>query len=721
MNHFTYNGKSTRDFGLIVNNTQIYGAPSRKVEKVSVPGRNGDILLEDGGYENYIQSYDVGITNGFRVNARNIANWLLKSKQYQTLTDTFNPDEFRLASCYNSIEYIVSSLNRYGRATIQFDCKPQRYLNANDTITLAPTSTTTTDTTMSLDTISTPLDITLQGNTTQEGTPTPTSPIEAQNVSGDNEVKVVGKNLYNITSPSGTVGGVTFTFNEDNSITAKGTVTSTSSTLATFTLKNPAQGTYFMSGGTSQVSLRCNRYNGDTLIDRRNDTGNGVSITVDSSVTELRFMLYLRTVGDVIDTVIFPQLEKGTSRTDYEPYTEQSYPINLPVENLLHVANGETTVGGVTFKETAKGIELTGSTQSSTFTILYNGTLLSGTYTLSGMDSGASTSTYQMLVYKNGSVIQYYRTATAYTFTVESTDTIALRLYVYSGQGDFGGKILPLQLEKGSVANTYTPYGTTPIELNKIGDYQDYIYKNGGKWYVHKEFNKVDLGTLTWTKTTSSTITVGYYFNAQITDFATSSTGWLCENYPNPQIVGLSNVVARLGAGVDKIGFTASSTLFYIIDSTYTDARAFKTAVNGVELVYRKGTATNTEITDTTLINQLNNIEKAYSYNGTTNILQDNSGNPFMLRVVSLRGETLTSEYNGEPIITVNEEGLISWNGNIIKVNKAPMVINSQTMQAYYGTENLNNYLEGEFPTIDGDSEVGSTMELSVVPNWWRL
>lgn len=39
------------------------------------------------------------------------------------------------------------------------------------------------------------------------------------------------------------------------------------------------------------------------------------------------------------------------------------------------------------------------------------------------------------------------------------------------------------------------------IELCKIGIYQDYIYKSGGKWYVHKECGKAVFdGTESWTK-----------------------------------------------------------------------------------------------------------------------------------------------------------------------------------------------------------------------------
>jgi hypothetical protein len=42
------------------------------------------------------------------------------------------------------------------------------------------------------------------------------------------------------------------------------------------------------------------------------------------------------------------------------------------------------------------------------------------------------------------------------------------------------------------------------IELNKIGDYQDRIYKDNGKWYVEKNIEKIDMSTITsWGKSSN--------------------------------------------------------------------------------------------------------------------------------------------------------------------------------------------------------------------------
>ena len=90
---------------------------------------------------------------------------------------------------------------------------------------------------------------------------------------------------------------------------------------------------------------------------------------------------------------------------------------------------------------------------------------------------------------------------------------------------------------------------------------------------------------------------------------------------------------------------------------------------------------------------------------------------------MSLHANNVSSTYKGEPIITVNSTGLIYFNGCVIKVNQAPMTINSQTMQAYNGVVNLNNYIEAnDFPMIEaGTNVIGSEMPLSIVPNYWKL
>lgn len=88
-----------------------------------------------------------------------------------------------------------------------------------------------------------------------------------------------------------------------------------------------------------------------------------------------------------------------------------------------------------------------------------------------------------------------------------------------------------------------------------------------------------------------------------------------------------------------------------------------------------------------------------------------------------LNAREINSAYNGEPIITALTTGSIYFNGGTINITDAPVIINSQTMQCYYGTANMNSDVEiYDFPMIKkGVNEIGSTMDITILPNFWEL
>lgn len=143
LNHFTFNGHSTGELGLLVSGINIYGSPSRIVEKINIPYRSGDLLIDTGAYSNYMLTYTVDIIDNTKATAESLSQWLLGSTGYCRLTDTYNTDIYRMAAYYNQLDYTLSALYRYGRATITFDCKPQKYLLTGETaVTITSSSYT---------------------------------------------------------------------------------------------------------------------------------------------------------------------------------------------------------------------------------------------------------------------------------------------------------------------------------------------------------------------------------------------------------------------------------------------------------------------------------------------------------------------------------------------------------------------------------------------------
>ena len=145
---FTFNSISSDTMGLIVEKYPPRPFPARKVNIFNVPGRNGDLIVDQNAFENVIQEYEVYIKGGaFQTKASAIANWLLSPACYQRLEDSYDPTVYREARFVGGVDFI-NSLNKYGRATIQFDCKPQRFPITPEVLTATITSSSTVNVTV---------------------------------------------------------------------------------------------------------------------------------------------------------------------------------------------------------------------------------------------------------------------------------------------------------------------------------------------------------------------------------------------------------------------------------------------------------------------------------------------------------------------------------------------------------------------------------------------
>ena len=201
------------------------------------------------------------------------------------------------------------------------------------------------------------------------------------------------------------------------------------------------------------------------------------------------------------------QVNSGGSILPYEPYIGNTYSINLG-KNLLKPNISSGTQNDVTCEYSNGGWLLNGlcSTTYTNFTI-FSGRLEKGTYTINGI-TGASNTTYQLVIVKDGNAIGYV-TSSNLTFTLTDNSNIDLRLYVYQAYGTFDNLLLKYQLEKGNVATSWSEY-FTPIELCKIGTYQDKLFKSSGK-------NLLDTSELKDVLNENGASRKGFYFQIQKT------------------------------------------------------------------------------------------------------------------------------------------------------------------------------------------------------------
>ena len=128
-------GTSNKDVGMIIEHYPSVVLPNRSQEVQKVPGRNGDIVLPNGSFENYEQSYSAFL------DARNIGkleqvmpkvvDWLLGNEGYQRLEDSYFPDVYRMAFYSGGSEF-VSLFNEYGEGTLTFNCAPEKYYKTGE-------------------------------------------------------------------------------------------------------------------------------------------------------------------------------------------------------------------------------------------------------------------------------------------------------------------------------------------------------------------------------------------------------------------------------------------------------------------------------------------------------------------------------------------------------------------------------------------------------------
>lgn len=350
-NTFTFGGVSTEAYGVIVEGAGDYTAPVRSVEMVSVPGRNGDLMIDNGRYENQSVEYQCFLRDvaqaGFEEAVRAFRNAIVSQVGYQRLTDTYHPNEYRLARYESGFDKEPEFHGKGATFEATFDCKPQRYLTSGEVIRDImqqgePEAVKNGYVKDGSGKELTSLKITIP-KVHQWSTPTPTSPVAISRWSSLN-AKVTGKNrlAFNINTP--VPYGVTWT-EADGVVTATGTATSRSYYVVGWA--NLA-GDYIFTGCPSGGSLETYHatvsYRDTDGIDHVvDDIGNGVAINNCEYLTHV--MLYVEE-GTAVDNLQFkPMIRKASEPSAFEPYDGTTYTATLKPSGFVYGGTADFITG----------------------------------------------------------------------------------------------------------------------------------------------------------------------------------------------------------------------------------------------------------------------------------------------------------------------------------------------------------------------------------------
>lgn len=180
-----------------------------------------------------------------------------------------------------------------------------------------------------------------------------------------------------------------------------------------------------------------------------------------------------------------------------------------------------------------------------------------------------------------------------------------------------------------SIGNTDYSINLGSLELCKIGDYQDYLYKENGNWYIFKMIGETIFGN------TEDLINYGGNGPLQIKN---RINGYSTQNNIVPEgKCSISSLKARLNIynkSEEGISYNNTDIFIFIINKNIEE---IKSIITGASLYYILKTPTTTQITDENLISQLDAIENAMSTTGTTTISQTNADLPFIISASALK------------------------------------------------------------------------------------
>lgn len=439
------------------------------------------------------------------------------------------------------------------------------------------------------------------GNTIQNGTPTPTSPILIDNVSNIQQIEVCKKNIFDISkiTESKYLSGAN---GQENN--------SQSSNVSDYIYVIPSQ-TYILS--FSNGALLSSNDRAICFYDKNRTfissvayypTALSVSITTPNNATYLRFT-YDKESYDL-------QLEKGETISSYENYIGNTYEINLGVENLFNKNN---------INKLNAYFENNGTIIANNYNrVFYILCSPNTTYYLEQGTSSLSNHLFQVAttdVLPQAGVSVYnfqaINTGTALYKTNSTAKYIVIRIRSGDDVTTFwdGVKII-----KGFKNTTLTE---SPIELNKIGIYQDKIYKENGKWFLHKETGKLKIDTSSITLRSNYT-NIDYACIAKPLDYLGYNSYNGKEVYfthAQYDPTNASNYAWDSTYRIDKINARASTTQLWIGFTKNTSLDSIKALLKDSYIIYPLSTATETEITDSILIDQLEIIRL---YTGENNI-----------------------------------------------------------------------------------------------------
>lgn len=470
-----------------------------------------------------------------------------------------------------------------------------------------------------------------------------------------------GKNLFNTSSYTIQGAGLTITRESDGSFTLNGTITG--NVALVFTNNIPLDGDYTIITIGDALPVDSSYFN---LYENADITGSIAYYNLHSTAHYKNFTYTGNSLsqrllfgpGTYNNTKLRPMLVKGTYNLtnigDYEPYCGGVPSPNPDYPQDINVVSGEQTVK-IMGKNLLDPAPLAPQVFEGTISdhYYYDAKLwyeveAGKTYTLSLNADAISVVPYTFIVLlgraSSGQPTTEVKTVNnistvggrvsmTFTITQDKIDTaggrtLFMRIPRYGSPTTSSYKLSNIMLEESEESTSYEPYQAQSytidldtLELAKIGTYQDYIWNDGGTWKIHKE-----VGKAIWDGSESWTTASNYCYHTETAAYVPESrevvADILCDNFTPTTYLLATGITLDYAIALDS----NNAGRFALRHKDYQTASTLKTwlSTHNTTVYYALATPTDTEITDSELIEQLNHIYSLYG--GVNNIMLIPSG-----------------------------------------------------------------------------------------------
>ena len=146
--YLIFAGNDSRNYNVYLSGSGTYNSPAHQYSTYAVPGRSGDLVLDNKRWSNGLLIYPAFIAGDFANKMQSFRNVLNSYSGYQRLTDSYHTDEFRRALFQSAVSVKPTKVFDAGEFDITFNVDPRRFLLSGETVTTLTTSGSITNPTL---------------------------------------------------------------------------------------------------------------------------------------------------------------------------------------------------------------------------------------------------------------------------------------------------------------------------------------------------------------------------------------------------------------------------------------------------------------------------------------------------------------------------------------------------------------------------------------------